>query len=67
MTLFNNTFSSFIDEQEGNVSVPVKSYEEDYITVSQGMILVWGAVVIVMIPLVLLTCGIIIWARRRKR
>ena len=67
LTLFNNTFSSFIDEQEGNVSVPMKSYEEDYITVSQGMILLWGAVVIVMIPLVLLTCGIVIWARRRKR
>ncbi len=67
LTLFNNTFSSFIDEQEGSVSVPVKSYEEDYITVSQGMILLWGAVVIVMIPLALLVCGIIIWARRRKR
>lgn len=67
LTLFNNTFSSFIEEQEGSVSVPVKSYEEDYITVSQGMILLWGAVVIVMIPLALLICGIIIWARRRKR
>lgn len=67
LVLFNNTFSSFIEEQKGSVSVPVKSYEEDYITVSQGMIILWGTVVVVMIPLVLLITGIVIWVRRRKR
>jgi ABC-2 type transport system permease protein len=67
LTLFNNSISSYISEQEGSVSVPVKSYEEDYLTVSQGMVLLWGAVVILMIPLALLAAGLIIWIRRRKK
>ncbi|MBQ9989687.1 MAG: Gldg family protein [Lachnospiraceae bacterium] len=64
--LFANTIQDMVDEQESSVTVPVKTYEENGVIVSQAMVLLWGAVVVVILPLMLLIAGLFIWLRRRK-
>lgn len=64
--LFGNTLQSLIDEQEASVTVPVKAYAENGVIVSQAMVLLWGGLVVVIIPLTLSLAGLVIWLKRRK-
>lgn len=64
--LFTNTVSSFVDH-EVSVSIPVKSYEISYLTVSQSGAVLVGMMTIIVIPVGCLAAGFFIWFRRRKR
>lgn len=64
--LFTNIMST-LAEHETSVSVPVKSYEMASLTASASDVIVFGVVVVVMIPLVLLAAGMVIWLNRRKK
>lgn len=64
--LFSNIMSTIADH-ETSVSVPVKSYEMESLTVSAGTVAVFGVLAVVLLPLVLIITGIVIWLRRRKK
>lgn len=64
--LFTNTVSSFV-EHEVTVSIPAKSYEVSYLTVTQSDIIMWMLVTTIILPLGCLIAGFVIWFRRRKR
>lgn len=66
LTLFSNAVASMAGQEE-SVSVPVKSYESYYLTVSAGSAVRLGIFFIGLLPILCLICGIVIWARRRKR
>ena len=52
---------------ETSVSVPAKSYQMATLTLTKVQSLLWGMLVVLILPLSLLASGLIIWARRRKR
>jgi len=66
LKLFTNAVSAFAGEGE-SISVPVKSYTEEYLTVSMGTAIVIGAVITLIIPIAMLIFGFMIWYKRRKR
>jgi len=49
------------------LSIPTKSYGDTYVTVTQLQAIMWGAVIIIIIPaFILITGGVICYKRRRK-
>lgn len=64
--LFANTVQDMVGEELSSVSVPVKTYEENGVIVSQAMVLLWGAVIVAILPVTLLIAGLLIWLHRRK-
>lgn len=64
--LFSNIMGSIADH-EVSVSIPVKSYETEYLTASTGDITFFGIIMVVMIPLSLIVVGLVIWLNRRKK
>jgi len=56
-----------VANHEVSVSVPVKSYQMEQLTVAAKDTILFQIFGIVMIPLALLVIGIVIWARRRKQ
>ncbi len=64
--LFSNIMSSMA-EHETSVSIPAKSYQMEMLAVSAGDVIFFGVVMVVVVPLALITIGIVIWLNRRKR
>lgn len=52
---------------ESTVGIPVKSFAMNPLVFSAQMVLVSAIVCVIVLPLTLLTVGIVIWLRRRKR
>jgi ABC-2 type transport system permease protein len=64
--LFSNIMGT-IANHEVSVSIPVKSYELEWLTTSSKDSLIFRTVFMVLVPLVLIVVGIVIWVRRRKQ
>lgn len=64
--LFTNTISGFID-RETSVSIPAKSYEVSYLTVTQSDVLILALITTIFLPVGCMVLGFVIWLRRRKR
>ncbi len=63
--IFISTVGKYMGK-ENSVSIPSKSYDLGYLTTTLGQILAVAIIAVVVVPIALLVCGIIIWARRRK-
>lgn len=66
LTLFTNTITNFA-EKELNVSIPVKSYDLEYLTIDSKSIIVLGSLVTVILPLISIIAGIVIFVVRRRK
>lgn len=66
-TLFGNCIAKFVPTDIGNVSIPVKEYNNDYLTVNTGTGMLIGIIYSIITPLVLIVAGFVIWFRRRKK
>lgn len=64
--LFGNIIALFAGKEESS-SIEAKSYQVDSIIVSQSGIILWGFLLTVILPLIILIAGIVVWIRRRKR
>ena len=64
--LFTNTIGGFINH-ETSISIPAKSYEVSYLTVTQSDVLILALTTTVLLPLGCMVLGFVIWFRRRKR
>ncbi len=49
-----------------SVSIDVKEYSVDYLTVNQAAVIISEVLFVVILPIVLIALGIMIWYRRRK-
>ena len=60
---------SYLTADDGveKVSIDAKSMTPDTITVPNLQSLLWGAVVVVLVPAAVIVAGLIIWLRRRKK
>lgn len=66
LAIFSNTLSTLVDHEE-TVSIPVKSYDSDYLAVPQASFILIAVITVVVLPFGLLIAGILIWLRRRRR
>ncbi|MCM1044290.1 MAG: Gldg family protein [Candidatus Gastranaerophilales bacterium] len=66
MILFSNTISALVN-YEMNTSVPVKSYEASYLSLSQKNVVAISLVTVIALPLGCVIAGFVIWFRRRSR
>ncbi len=64
--LFTAITSQFSGGEVASV-IPVKDYELPQLSISQGHIILGGLISVILLPLGLLSTGIVIWMRRRKR
>lgn len=64
--LLINVLSSFAGH-EVNVSIPVKSFEVSYLTLSQSDIVLLTFVTTIALPLACLIVGFVIWFKRRRK
>ncbi len=67
-TLFASSVSSFIGDAEKSslIVIPVKEYDLEHLTISQGTAVLTGFLTVLAAPVMLLAFGIIIWLKRRK-
>ena len=56
-----------LSEEQSSVSIPVKEYTQESITVPQNQFVFLGLTTVILLPVLLLTAGIVIWVRRRRR
>lgn len=64
--LFSEILSSLVDI-ENVVSIPAKSYEVSYLTLTEADIVSWRNISIIVLPAGLMIFGLVSWLRRRKR
>lgn len=65
--LFSQSISSAVpDKISDTVSIPSKSYNNSYITVSQKLVMIYGILFSVLLPVFLIIFGIVLWGVRRK-
>jgi len=64
--LFLNTLS-WMCGHTTTVSIPVKSLEVDYLTMTAAGSNFWSVIVIGIVPAVILACGLVVWVKRRRR
>ncbi|MBQ7918493.1 MAG: Gldg family protein [Lachnospiraceae bacterium] len=64
--LIVNVISSFAGH-EVNVSIPVKSFEVSYLTLSQSDIVLLTFVTTILLPVACLVIGFVIWFKRRRK
>ncbi|MCR5802286.1 MAG: Gldg family protein [Lachnospiraceae bacterium] len=52
--------------KENAISIPSKAFDLGYITTTYADLIVISVITVILLPIALLVCGIVIWARRRK-
>ncbi|MCR5485337.1 MAG: GldG family protein [Clostridiales bacterium] len=65
--LFLNSLKWMCELEESISVVESKSLANGQLEVSDGAGLIWNGLFVVVIPIILITCGILIWIRRKKR
>ncbi len=63
--LFLNAIS-WLEGSDSGLSIPARSVSQTYLTVSASQAIFWGAIFVIVIPIILLVTGLVIWLRRRK-
>lgn len=66
LTLFTNAVSA-MGGKEDSISIPVKSYQAELVTVPMGSAVRLAVLFMGIIPVGSLAAGIVIWVRRKKR
>ena len=64
--IFTNTITSFADH-EVSISIPVKSYQVNYLIVNSSNVVLIGTLVTVILPMACLITGFVIWFKRRRK
>lgn len=67
LNLLSGTIGYLAGDGASTLSIPTKSVQEELIYPSQAEALAWGGIIIFVIPAAILTIGIIVTLRRRKK
>ena len=65
--IVNNALKDYIDTEVETVSVPAKSLSSEQLTVTESGSRLFGILISVVVPVIILLAGIVVWVRRRKR
>lgn len=65
--IFSNCVSEFNSDEEAGIVIPVKSYQEQTLTISSANAAIAGILLAIVIPIGLVIAGFVIWMNRRKR
>ena len=65
--IVNNAMKDYIDTEVETVSVPAKSLSSEQLTVTESGSRLFGILISVVVPVIILLAGIVVWVRRRKR
>lgn len=65
--IVTNALKDYIDTEVQTISVPAKNLSAEQLTVTESGSRLFGILISVVAPVVILVAGIIIWVRRRKR
>lgn len=65
--LFTSSLEALVETLPAGVSIPVKSYGMNYLTMSQSSLVFTGSMITLVIPLTLLISGFLVWFKRQKR
>ena len=60
-------YTHYIDTEVETVSVPAKSLSSEQLTVTESGSRLFGILISVVVPVIILLAGIVVWVRRRKR
>lgn len=58
---------SLVTGKTSSLSVPTKSLAQAMLQLTQGQAILWGAIVVIIIPVIILVAGIVITVKRRKK
>ena len=64
--IVNNALKEYIHTDVTTISVPAKSLTSDTLTVTESGTRLFGILLAVVAPVIVLAAGIIVWVRRRK-
>lgn len=64
--LFTGILNSFV-QIENNISIPLKTYDVEFLTLTDAAITLWRDITIFILPAFILAIGIIVWIRRRRK
>jgi ABC-2 type transport system permease protein len=64
--IVNNALNEYIDTEVTTVSVPAKSLTSSTLTVTESGARLFGMLLAVVAPIIVLAGGILVWVRRRK-
>jgi ABC-2 type transport system permease protein len=64
--LFISTVN-YLTEKTNSLSIPVRSVEESYVTLTSAQVNMWGAFAVFLIPGIFIVTGIVVTLKRRKR
>lgn len=58
---------NWICKYEDNISIPSKSMSTDYLTITENQVILWGTIYMGLIPILIITTGVVVMIRRRRR
>lgn len=65
--LFTSSLEALVETLPAGVSIPVKSYGMNYLTMSQSSLVFTSSMITLVIPLTFLISGFLVWFKRQKR
>lgn len=65
--IVNNALKDYIDSDVEMVSVPAKSIQSETLTVTESGSRLFGILLAIVAPVIILASGIVVWIRRRKK
>ncbi len=65
--IVNNALKEYIDTDVETISVPAKSLSTEQLTVTESGSRIFGTLISIVAPVIVLIAGIAVWAGRRKR
>ncbi|MCR5272357.1 MAG: copper ABC transporter permease, partial [Lachnospiraceae bacterium] len=68
VSVFSDVISSCTDtDSVEGIVIPVKEYDSSSLTIASSILIAFGVIFVVVIPIILIILGIIIWVRRRRK
>ena len=65
--LFTDTINWVVDREETVLSIPTKEYTQTYLTLTSADVNTLTIILVILLPVAILTCGGVVWFKRRKK
>ena len=66
-TLFTDTLNWLVEREDSVLSVPAKEFSQKYLTLTAADVNKLVILLVVLLPVAILTCGGVVWFKRRKK
>jgi len=67
LEFFTSVTGSMVDNGNGSaISIPMKSMSQSYLSIPSSQVNIWGALLVIVLPVAILMVGFVIWFNRRR-